>query len=142
MLQTVSYSNSSNGLNIGSPGPAGEQLSYPSLANKHRVRSSSPRHNLIRNFLTTDQPLSPVVPGRDDLQIDYNLQQRNFSPLSQTSMGTRCSWRARHMCRIDSTTVYLFNIASLPAGIPSSKASSQVLRGMPYPSHTAHHVAG
>ncbi len=70
-----------------SPDLPGEQLSYPSLANNtvsvHRPQAQP--HPQLFDYRSASQS---VVPGRDDLQIDYNLQQRNFSPLSQTSMGT------------------------------------------------------
>ncbi|KAF8922283.1 hypothetical protein CPB85DRAFT_1209381 [Mucidula mucida] len=56
--------------------PSGEQLPYPSLTNStvsmHRPQAQPPQLFDYRSAAQSE---------RDDLQIDYNLQQRNFNPL-------------------------------------------------------------
>ncbi|KAF8213424.1 hypothetical protein K438DRAFT_1915501 [Mycena galopus ATCC 62051] len=62
---------------------APEQPAYPSLAAHgaavHRPQQQGP-HPQLYDY-RTGAPQN--VPNRDDLQIDYNIQQRNFNPLPQ-----------------------------------------------------------
>jgi hypothetical protein len=69
-----------------------EQLSYPSLAtNSATLHRPQPQlHPQLYDYRSgpTQAPL-PQVPNRDDLQLDYNIQQRNFNPVLQgTSLAT------------------------------------------------------
>lgn len=61
--------------------PGVEQVSYPSITNNtvsiHRPQPQAPQ---LFDYRTAPQG------GRDDLQIDYNLQQRNFNPLAPAGM--------------------------------------------------------
>lgn len=60
-----------------------EQLSYPSLANNTSTRP----HAQSQIYDYRSGALQANTPNRDDLQIDYNIQQRNFNPLPQ-GLGT------------------------------------------------------
>ncbi|KAJ7042594.1 hypothetical protein C8F04DRAFT_1076464 [Mycena alexandri] len=65
---------------------APEQPAYPSLA-AHGAAVHRPQqgpHPQLYDY-RTGAPQS--APNRDDLQIDYNIQQRNFNPLPQGSNG-------------------------------------------------------
>ncbi|KAJ7225863.1 hypothetical protein GGX14DRAFT_641447 [Mycena pura] len=88
---------------------APEQPAYPSLAASphgaavHRPPGPLPQHQLY-DYRTGVPQNGPI---RDDLQIDYNIQQRNFNPLPQAS-----------------------NVAASPAFIPGRP--NNVVPGMPY----------
>lgn len=122
------------------PGPAGEQLSYPSLANNtvsvHRPQAQP--HPQLFDYRSASQS---VVPGRDDLQIDYNLQQRNFSPLSQTSMGTAAPGAPSYAPNRLNNGVPI-QYRQPPRGYPQQQGLIPSPPGMPYPSHTAHMSLG
>lgn len=60
-----------------------EQLSYPSLTN-NTVSIHRPQAQVASQLF--DYRTAPQG-GRDDLQIDYNLQQRNFNPLPPAGMS-------------------------------------------------------
>lgn len=64
-----------------------EQLSYPSLANQ---AGSAHRSQPSQGYDYRSGPTPTNMSGnRDELQIDYNLQQRNFNPLPQgPTMGS------------------------------------------------------
>ncbi|KAJ7139774.1 hypothetical protein C8R44DRAFT_312601 [Mycena epipterygia] len=65
---------------------APEQPAYPSLAAHHGAAVHRPQHGQhgpppqLYDY-RTGAPQN--APNRDDLQIDYNIQQRNFNPLPQ-----------------------------------------------------------
>ncbi|KAJ7293230.1 hypothetical protein C8J57DRAFT_1111535 [Mycena rebaudengoi] len=65
---------------------APEQPAYPSLANNHGAAVHRPQQAphpppQLYDYRTGATHSAP--PNRDDLQIDYNIQQRNFNPLPQ-----------------------------------------------------------
>lgn len=62
-----------------------EQLSYPSLSNySGTVHGPQPQpHPQLYDYQPSPQANLPSGPTREDLQIDYNLQQRNYNPLPQ-----------------------------------------------------------
>ena len=58
-----------------------EQLSYPSLAT-HIHRPQPQLHPQMYDYRGGNLQLNETpAPNRDDLQIDYNMQQRNFNPI-------------------------------------------------------------
>ncbi|KAJ7462734.1 hypothetical protein B0H11DRAFT_94258 [Mycena galericulata] len=87
---------------------APEQPAYPSLAAAQGAaghRSQHAPHPQLYDYRTGVPQNAP--PNRDDLQIDYNIQQRNFNPLPQGA-----------------------NVAAPPAFIPGRP--NNAVPGMPY----------
>ncbi|KAF7339948.1 hypothetical protein MVEN_01912500 [Mycena venus] len=65
---------------------APEQPAYPSLAAAHGAAVHRPQQQGPHPQLYDYRTGAPQnAPNRDDLQIDYNIQQRNFNPLPQGS---------------------------------------------------------
>ncbi|KAJ6604294.1 hypothetical protein DFH09DRAFT_1300537 [Mycena vulgaris] len=63
---------------------APEQPAYPSLA-AHGAAVHRPPHGPHPQLYDYRTGAPQNAPNRDDLQIDYNIQQRNFNPLPQGS---------------------------------------------------------
>ncbi|KAK0473243.1 hypothetical protein IW261DRAFT_1553149 [Armillaria novae-zelandiae] len=113
------------------PGPAGEQLSYPSLAN-----------NTVSVHRPQAQPHPQLFDYRSASQsIDYNLQQRNFSPLSHTSMGNAAPGAPTYVPNRPNNGVPI-QYRQPPRGYPQQQGLIPSPPGMPYPSHTAHMSLG
>ncbi|KAJ7169530.1 hypothetical protein C8R46DRAFT_200121 [Mycena filopes] len=65
---------------------APEQPAYPSLA-AHGAAVHRPQQGPHPQLYDYRTGAPQNAPNRDDLQIDYNIQQRNFNPLPQGSNG-------------------------------------------------------
>ncbi|KAJ6501708.1 hypothetical protein C8R47DRAFT_970199 [Mycena vitilis] len=87
-------------------GAAPEQPAYPSLAG-HGAAVHRPQQAPQPQLYDYRTGAPQNAPNRDDLQIDYNIQQRNFNPLPQGS-----------------------NVAAPPAFIPGRP--NNAVPGMPY----------
>ncbi|KAJ6574755.1 hypothetical protein B0H19DRAFT_611457 [Mycena capillaripes] len=85
---------------------APEQPAYPSLA-AHGAAVHRPQQGPHPQLYDYRTGAPQNAPNRDDLQIDYNIQQRNFNPLPQGS-----------------------NVAAPPAFIPGRP--NNAVPGMPY----------
>jgi hypothetical protein len=60
-----------------------EQLTYPSLANQSASRPQPQQ----QHYDYRSAPSPATLPHGDELRVDYNIQQRNFNPLSQGPGG-------------------------------------------------------
>jgi tristetraprolin len=117
-------------------GSNAEQLSYPSLAT-HIHRPQPQLHPHMYDYRSGASQLNEApVPPREELQIDYNTQQRNFNPIPQgLNLGTATAGPAFVQGRPNNN---IPAVAYRPRGFPQQ---GQVTNSaaIPYPGgHVSH----
>ncbi|KAL0950810.1 hypothetical protein HGRIS_007574 [Hohenbuehelia grisea] len=112
-----------------------EQLSYPSLVNNsatlHRPQPSQPSFNYRAN----SSQETFMQSNRDDLEIDYSLQQRNFDPIPQS--GVAAAGLASPFLAGRPTNMQNAPYRQLPRGF-GQQGLLPAPSSMAYPTHTSH----
>ncbi|RDB28599.1 hypothetical protein Hypma_015219 [Hypsizygus marmoreus] len=114
-----------------------DQLSYPSLANHIHRPQPQPHPQMYDYRSGTSQLNQALPPNHDDLQIDYNMQQRNFNPLPQGHPLAAPSLAPPFVQGRPNNTIPAAAYRQPPRGFPQPGVVANP-SAMAYPGHTSH----
>lgn len=116
-----------------------EQLSYPSLANHIHRPQPQPHPQMYDYRSGTSQLNQPSAPNRDDLSIDYNIQQRNFNPLPQGAPLAAPAPTPAFVQGRPNNNISAGAYRQPPRGFPQQGVASPT--AMAYPGHHTSHLS-